>query len=66
MSEAEESVLYNETPAWRWPDLLYVRYWLIPDIRIYISGLRAIFAVTAVLTIMIIAAPPGLKNITAQ
>ena len=26
----------------------------------------AIFAVTAVLTIMIIAAPPGLKNITAQ
>lgn len=28
--------------------------------------LRAIFAVTGVLTIMIIAAPPGLKNITAQ
>jgi hypothetical protein len=30
------------------------------------SGFRAIFAVNAVLTIMIIAAPPGLKNITAQ
>jgi hypothetical protein len=30
------------------------------------SGFRAIFMVTAVLTIMIIAAPPDLKNITAQ
>ena len=39
---------------------------LMPDIRIHISRFRAIFAVNAVLTIMIIAAPPGLKNITAQ
>ncbi|KAJ6536341.1 hypothetical protein B0H19DRAFT_1271129 [Mycena capillaripes] len=29
-------------------------------------GVRAIFAVNAVLTIMIISAPPGLKNIAAQ
>ena len=36
------------------------------NIRIHMSGLRAIFTVNAVLTIMIIAAPPGLKNITAQ
>jgi hypothetical protein len=39
---------------------------LIPNIRIHTSGLSAIFTVNAVLIIMIIAAPPGLKNITAR
>ncbi|KAF9533193.1 hypothetical protein CPB83DRAFT_536235 [Crepidotus variabilis] len=55
--------LYKTMPSLRNRKTSYVMKRLLEDGLIYYT---AIFAVTAVLTIMIIAAPPGIKNITAQ
>ncbi|PPQ88407.1 hypothetical protein CVT25_011286 [Psilocybe cyanescens] len=56
-------ILYRTLPSLRDWDTSVVMRRLVEDGLIYYS---AIFAVTGVLTIMIIAAPPGIKNITAQ
>jgi hypothetical protein len=55
--------VYKTLPSLKNRNTSYVMKRLLEDGLIYYT---AIFAVTAVLTIMIIAAPPGLKNITAQ
>ncbi|KAF9468655.1 hypothetical protein BDZ94DRAFT_1245925 [Collybia nuda] len=55
--------LYRTLPSIRNQNASFVMRRLLEDGLIYYS---AIFAVTLVLTIMIIAAPPGLKNIVAQ
>ncbi|KDR82415.1 hypothetical protein GALMADRAFT_237714 [Galerina marginata CBS 339.88] len=55
--------LNRTIPSLRRKNSSYVMKRLLEDGLIYYA---AIFAVTGVLTIMIIAAPPGLKNITAQ
>jgi len=55
--------LAKTLPSLRNRNTAYVMKRLLEDGLIYYS---AIFAVTAVLTFMIVAAPPGLKNITAQ
>ncbi|TFK39075.1 hypothetical protein BDQ12DRAFT_722916 [Crucibulum laeve] len=55
--------LYRTYPYIRRKSASYVMKRLLEDGLIYYS---AIFTVTAVLTLMIIFAPPGLKNITAQ
>ncbi|KAF8895112.1 hypothetical protein BD779DRAFT_1497510, partial [Infundibulicybe gibba] len=55
--------LYRTIPSIRNRNASYVMKRLLEDGLIYYS---AIFIVTLVLTIMIIAAPPGLKNIAAQ
>ncbi|KAF5382498.1 hypothetical protein D9615_003044 [Tricholomella constricta] len=55
--------LYQTWPALRYRKSSFVMRRLLEDGLIYYI---AIFSVTLVLTIMIIAAPPGLKNITAQ
>ncbi|PPR05415.1 hypothetical protein CVT24_008029 [Panaeolus cyanescens] len=55
--------LYRTLPSLKNRNKSYVMKRLLEDGLIYYT---AIFAVTLVLTIMIVAAPPGLKNITAQ
>jgi len=55
--------LYRTIPSIRNKQVSYVMTRLLEDGLIYYS---AIFSVTLVLTIMVIAAPPGLKNIIAQ
>ncbi|KDR82417.1 hypothetical protein GALMADRAFT_821800 [Galerina marginata CBS 339.88] len=55
--------LNRTIPSLRKKNSSYVMKRLLEDGLIYYA---AIFSVTGVLTIMIIAAPPGLKNITAQ
>ncbi|KAF8644422.1 hypothetical protein AX16_008482 [Volvariella volvacea WC 439] len=55
--------LYRTIPSFRHRTASYVVKRLLEDGLVYYG---VIFAVTLVLTIMIIAAPPGLKNITAQ
>ncbi|GLB38199.1 putative expressed protein [Lyophyllum shimeji] len=55
--------LYKTVPVLRHRSVSFVMRRLLEDGLIYYT---AIFTVTGVLTIMIIAAPPGLKNITAQ
>ncbi|KAF8158500.1 hypothetical protein B0H34DRAFT_846735 [Crassisporium funariophilum] len=57
--------LYRTLPSLKNKNTSYVMKRLFQDGLIYYRQ-GAIFAVTAVLTIMIIAAPPPLKNITAQ
>ena len=67
VAQEQEFVLCDEEAARGWFDLLYVRFSLF-----FVLGMgddekcSAIFAVTLVLTVMIVAAPPGIKNITAQ
>lgn len=56
-------IAYRTLPSLRLKNRYSIMKRLLEDGLIYYT---AIFAVTAVLTIMIIAAPPGLKNITAQ
>ena len=66
VAQEQEFVLCHEEAVGGWFDLLYVRF------SFFVFGMEddekcsAIFAVTLVLTIMIVAAPPGIKNITAQ
>ncbi|EDR13649.1 uncharacterized protein LACBIDRAFT_292466 [Laccaria bicolor S238N-H82] len=55
--------LNRTLPSLRNKNSSYVMKRLLEDGLIYYT---AIFAVTLVLTIMIVAAPPGIKNITAQ
>lgn len=66
VNSESECVFRNEAFIRRWFDLLQVRGTLESSMPIHWTITSAIFAVTLVLTIMIIAAPPGLKNIVAQ
>ena len=67
VAQEQEFVLCDEEAVGGRSDLLYVRFSFFV---VFGKGddekCSAIFAVTLVLTIMIVAAPPGIKNITAQ